>query len=317
MMTKIESFALLVGAAASVGVAMFLDSGLQFLLCEILVLFVMAQMWNLTAGYAGQVSFGPQMFVGLGGYALCLIANNSAIPVLAVMVLVPIVVGILAVPLGMVVFHLKHAYFAIGTWVAAEIAFQFVIKTSWLGASNGLVLRPGGHMIEGYPEKTAVGVALFASVALIVALRIFLRSRFGLAVLAVRDNETGAEATGINVRKLHLLLFTLTGAGTAAAAALYYSTTLFVTPLDAFQVKWAVELMFIVVVGGLGTLTGPAIGLALFIGIREFMTAAGYSGDQYWIIMGGLAIAVLLLLPQGIWPAMTNLYTRMSKGGAQ
>lgn len=315
-MKKIELIVLALGAAASVAAAVLLDSGLQFLLCEILVLFLMAQMWNLTAGYLGQVSFGPQLFVGLGGYGLCLMANNSGIPVWLVILLVPIIVGVIAIPLGMVVFHLKHAYFAIGTWVVAEIVFQFVIKTRALGASSGLVLRPGGQMVEGFPEKTAVGMALFASVALIIALRIFLRSRLGLATLAVRDNETGAEATGINVKRLHLALFALTGAGTAAAAAIYYSTTLFVTPLDAFQAKWAVELMFIVVVGGLGTLTGPAIGLALFIGLREAMTAAGYSGDQYWIIMGTIAIAVLLLLPEGIWPAVTNLVTRMKTRGA-
>ncbi|MCO6188596.1 branched-chain amino acid ABC transporter permease [Rhizobium sp. L1K21] len=317
MMKKVEFVALAVGAIAAICAAIFLDSGLQFLLCEVLVLFLMAQMWNLAAGYAGQISFGPQMFVGLGGYALYMISNNTTIPVWVVMALVPIVVGLLAIPLGMVVFHLKHAYFAIGTWVAAEIAFQFVIKTPSLGGSSGLVLRPGGEMVEGYPEKTVVAVALFASVALIVALRMFLRSRLGLAVLAVRDNETGAEATGINVRRLHLALYTLTGAGIATAAALYYSTTLFLTPLDAFQAKWAVELMFIVVVGGLGTLTGPAIGVALFIGLREFMTANGYSGDQYWIIMGVLAIAVLLLLPQGIWPALTTFYTRMTRGNTQ
>ncbi len=316
-MKKIEFVALAVGAVIAVAASLFLDSGLQFLVCEILVLFVMAQMWNLAAGYAGQVSFGPQLFVGLGGYALYLIANNTLIPVWVVMAIVPIVVGILAIPLGMVVFHLKHAYFAIGTWVAAEIVFQFVLKTPQLGASSGLVLRPGGEMIQGYPEKAAVGIALFASIVLIVALRVFLRSRLGLAVLAVRDNEAGAEATGINVRRLHLVLFTLTGAGIAAAAALYYSTILFLTPLDAFQAKWAVELMFIVVVGGLGTLTGPAIGVALFIGLREFMTAAGYSGDQYWIIMGVSAIAVLLLQPQGIWPGLMTFYTRLTRGNTQ
>ncbi|QFT57944.1 leucine/isoleucine/valine transporter permease subunit [Sulfitobacter sp. THAF37] len=299
--------AVLVAGAVIAGLAgVFIDSGLQFLLCEVFVLFIMAQMWNLLAGYAGQVSFGQQMFVGLGGYGLCVIANNSGLPVWATVAIVPVLVGILAIPLGMVVFHLKHAYFAIGMWVAAEVVFQFVVKTPALGGSGGLVLRPGGEMMQGFPEQTVLPVVLFLSVALIVGLRVFLRSRLGLATLAVRDNEAAAEAAGVNIWRLHLILFTLTAAGTALAAALYYTTTLFVTPLDAFQAKWVIMMMFIVVIGGLGTLTGPVVGVVLFIGIREVMTAAGYSGSQNWIVMGLLAIGVLLFLPQGLWPAFSN-----------
>ena len=306
MIRTIEIVALVLGAVVAGLSAVYVDSGLQFLLCEVFVLFIMAQMWNLLAGYAGQVSFGQQLFVGLGAYGLCLVANNTGIPVWGVIVIVPVIVGLLSIPLGMVVFHLKHAYFAIGMWVAAEVVFQFVVKTRALGGSGGLVLRPGGEMMQGFPEQTVLPVVVFLSVALIVGLRIFLRSRLGLATLAVRDNEAAAEAAGVNVWRLHMILFTLTGAGTALAAALYYTTTLFVTPLDAFQAKWVVVMMFIVVVGGLGTLTGPVVGVVLFIGIREIMTAAGYSGSQNWIVMGLLSISVLLFLPQGLWPALSN-----------
>lgn len=308
MIRTIEVAALVLGAVIAGLSSVYVDSGLQFLLCEVFVLFIMAQMWNLLAGYAGQVSFGQQLFVGLGAYGLCLMANNTGIPVWGVIVIVPVIVGLLSIPLGMVVFHLKHAYFAIGMWVAAEVVFQFVVKTPALGGSGGIVLRPGGDMMQGFPEQTVLPVVLFLSVALIVGLRIFLRSRLGLATLAVRDNETAAEAAGVNIWRLHMILFTLTGAGTALAASLYYSTTLFVTPLDAFGAKWVVVMMFIVVVGGLGTLTGPIVGVVLFIGIREIMTAAGYSGSQNWIVMGLLSIGVLLFLPQGLWPAFSNYF---------
>lgn len=315
MIRTIEVAALVLGVIIAWLAAAYVDSGLQFLLCEVFLLFIMAQMWNLLAGYAGQVSFGQQMFVGLGAYALCLIANNTGIPVWGTIVIVPVIVGLLSIPLGMVVFHLKHAYFAIGMWVAAEVVFQFVVKTPALGGSGGIVLRPGGEMMQGFPEQTVLPVVLFLSVALIVGLRIFLRSRLGLATLAVRDNEAAAEAAGVNIWRLHMILFTLTGAGTALAAALYYTTTLFVTPLDAFGAKWVVVMMFIVVVGGLGTLTGPVVGVALFIGIREIMTAAGYSGSQNWIVMGLLSIGVLLFLPQGLWPAFSN-YVQSHRGKA-
>ncbi len=308
MIRKVELAALALGAVLAGLSAVYIDSGMQFLLSEVFILFLMAQMWNLLAGYAGQVSFGQQLFVGLGAYALCLIANNSGIPVWGVIVIVPLLVGVLAIPLGMIVFHLKHAYFAIGMWVAAEVVFQFVVKTEALGGSGGIVLRPGGEMMQGFPEQTVLPVALFLSVALIVGLRVFLRSRLGLATLAVRDNEAAAEASGVDIWRLHMILFTFTAAGTALAAALYYTTTLFVTPLDAFQAKWVVVMMFIVVIGGLGTLTGPALGVVLFVGMREIMSAAGYSGSQNWIVMGLLSIGVLLFLPRGLWPALSAYF---------
>jgi branched-chain amino acid transport system permease protein len=264
-------------------------------------------MWNLAAGYAGQVSFGQQLFVGAGAYALFSIANSTAIPVWVVLAVVPLLVGLAAIPLGMVMFHLKHAYFAIGMWVVAEIAQQLVLITPWLGGTGGLTLRPNGQPIAGFPEQIVLGICVFGSVALMVGLRVFLRTRMGLATLAMRDNPEAAASAGVDIRRLHLMLFAMTAAGTALAGALYYTTTLYTSPLDAFQVNWIVSTMFIVVIGGIGTLTGPVIGTLLLIVLREVMTAYGFSGDQYWIVMGLIAMVTLLFMPRGLWPAIHGL----------
>jgi branched-chain amino acid transport system permease protein len=306
-MRAFEILALVVALPVALAAARFIDPGFQFLLVEALVLFLMAQMWNLAAGYAGQVSFGQQLFVGAGAYALFSIANSTAIPVWVVLAVVPLLVGLAAIPLGMVMFHLKHAYFAIGMWVVAEIAQQLVLITPWLGGTGGLTWRPNGQPIAGFPEQIVLGICVFGSVALMVGLRVFLRTRMGLATLAMRDNPEAAASAGVDIRRLHLMLFAMTAAGTALAGALYYTTTLYTSPLDAFQVNWIVSTMFIVVIGGIGTLTGPVIGTLLLIVLREVMTAYGFSGDQYWIVMGLIAMVTLLFMPRGLWPAIHGL----------
>lgn len=313
-----EILALAVGLVAAIAGAILIDSGTLFLLCEVLVIFLLAQMWNLLAGFAGQISLGHQAFVGLGAYTLFYIANQTAIPLWVVLAIVPVLVGLVAIPLGIVMFHLKQAYFAVGMWVVAEILLQLAAKAQWLGGTGGLILRPGGEMLSGEPERQAFAIAGFAAVALVVALRVFLRTKLGLATLALRENEAAAASAGVDVRRLHLLLFCLTAAGTAAAGGLYYVTALYVAPTDAFQINWVIAMMFVTVIGGLGTLTGPALGTFILIGAREAMTAAGFSGGQYWIAMGMLAVVVLLIAPRGLWPAISprigTAYTTIGKG---
>ena len=310
MIRPLELLALAAALAGGVLGARLLDAGLLFLACEVLTLFLMAQMWNLLAGYAGQVSLGHQVFVGIGAYALFVTVNATTLPVWLVLAAVPLAVAIAAIPLGMVMFHLKAAYFAVGMWVVAEIVQQLALKVPFLPGTAGLVLRPGGHSLQGYPEQGVFAAALVASVALMVALRVFLRTRAGLATLALRDNEGAARAAGVNVQRLHLILFCVTAGGCAGAGSLYYITTLYVTPNDAFQINWIVAMMVVTVIGGTGTLTGPALGVAILIGLRETMTAAGFSGDQYWIVMGLLSVVVLLVSPRGLWPALAAIFRK-------
>ena len=313
MIRRVEIAALLAALVAGLAGATLLDGGMQFLLCEALVLVLMSQMWNIAAGYAGQVSFGQQLFVGLGAYGLFALANNSPISVWLLIPVVTVLVGLIAIPLGRVMFHLKHAYFAIGMWVVAEIVQQIVFITPFLGGTGGMTLRPNGEGMAGFPEQVVLVVALVCVVAVIVALRVLLRAPMGLAMLAMRDNEGAAQSAGVDVARLHLVLFCLTAAGTAGAGALYYTTTLYTSPLDAFQVNWVVSTMFIVVIGGIGTQMGPILGTALLITLREVMTAYGWTGGQYWIAMGVIAIVTILFLPRGLWPALHDLFVKVTK----
>ncbi len=307
MTFKYANLLLIIGfGSLSVVSSLLLSSGMLFLLTEVLVIALLAQMWNLLAGYGGMVSLGQQAFVGLGGYGLYVFANHSGLPVWLWIVVVPLMVGVAALPLGMLMFKLKSAYFSVGMWVAAEILAAIVMRTDALGQSGGLVLRPGGESLAGNPERILFAGAGLLLIGTIVGLRVLLNSDLGLALLAMRDGEEAAEAAGVNVRRTNLLIFCIAAAGCAAGGALYYFSTLYIAPTDAFQINWLISMMFVSVIGGVGTLTGPLLGTAVLIAVRETCTSLGLTGGTYWIIMGTIAIATLLILPRGLWPALRS-----------
>lgn len=299
------NLALLIGVGAVIVTAGLLVSpGMLFLLTEILVIALLAQMWNLLAGYAGLVSLGQQVFVGLGGYGLFVLANNTGVPVWIWIFAVPLLVGMAAIPLGMLMFQLKNAYFAVGMWVVAEIFSSIVMRTDFLGGSGGMVLRPQGQSLSSNPEQGLFIGAGLLLIATLVSLRILLKSDFGLALLAMRDGEDAAESAGVNVRRTNLVVFCLAAAGCAAGGGLYYTSTLYIAPGDAFQINWLISMMFVSVIGGVGTLMGPILGTLVLFAVREACSSLGLTGGTYWILMGLLAIAILLTMPRGLWPAL-------------
>ncbi|MGV1831122.1 branched-chain amino acid ABC transporter permease [Agrobacterium vitis] len=290
----------------------YIDPGLLYLLSEALLLLFMAQMWNLLAGYGGMVSMGHQAFVGLGAYLFFALANFGVLPVGAALPVAALAVGLMALPLGLLLFRLRNAYFSVAIWVVAEILVILFSKFSALGGTGGMTLRPDGGNLDLPLEQYVFAIALFSCVGFTLAMRWVLARPTGLAILAVRDNEDAAQAAGVNVQKLHLALFAISAAGCAWAGSLYYANVLYLTPTDAFQINWVIGMMFIAVVGGIGTLTGPVIGTVIFISLRELLTSFGFSGSIYWIVMGLIVIVTLVYAPRGLWPALHTLFRRMS-----
>jgi branched-chain amino acid transport system permease protein len=126
-----------------------------------------------------------------------------------------------------------------------------------------------------------------------------LRSRLGLALSAIRDGEVAAESVGIDIWRSKLLAYAIAAAGGAAAGALYFLDIGRISPVSAFSVlDWTAYIIFIVVIGGIGTIEGPIIGTIVFVLLRS--TLSGY-GPWYLILLGALGIAVMLVAPKGIW----------------
>lgn len=294
-------------AAAAVGVLAVVgllslpwwgNAGQMRWIIEVICYVVLAQMWNLLAGYGGLVSIGQQGFVGLGAYAVLVFAQHLGVDPFWSIPLSGIVVALLAVPIAKLVMRLRGGYFAVGTWVVAEVLRISMSNLSILGGGSGQSLT----VMTGIPRETREVTTYWIACALLVisflGIYALLRSRFGLALMAVRDSEAAAESQGIDVNALRFRVYVLAATGCALVGALYYLSVLRVAPTAAFDLNWAVVAIFIVVIGGIGTLEGPLIGAAVFFLLRWLL--ADY-GSVYWIAMGVVAIAVMVLTPKGLW----------------
>ena len=273
------------------------------LLAEIFTFVALASLWNLLAGYAGLVSVGQQAFVGLGGYLLFALAMLAGVhPILAIFIAGP-VSALVAVPVALLIFRLRGAYFAIGTWVVAEVFRLLASQVSVLGGGSGISL-PASIVIAMAPSRQArefeiywLALVLTAMVlGLIVAL---LRSRHGLALTAVRDNELTAQSAGIDVTRLKFIVYVFTAFGTGMVGALIFLMKLRISPDTAFSVNdWTAFVIFITVIGGIGRIEGPIVGTIIFFMLRQ---ALADLGSLYLLIMGAVAIAIMLWAPKGLW----------------
>ena len=273
------------------------------LLAEIYTFVALASLWNLLAGYAGLVSVGQQAFVGLGGYALFALAILLGVhPIVAILIAGPIG-AIVAVPVAALIFRLRGAYFAIGTWVVAEVFRLLASQVSALGGGSGISL-PAAVVIAMAPSRQVrefetYWLALSLTVIILAAIVMLLRSRHGLALTAIRDNELAAQTNGIDVWRIKFAVYVLTAFGTAMIGALIFLQKLRISPDTAFSVNdWTAFVIFITVIGGIGRIEGPIIGTIVFFVLRQ---ALADLGSLYLLIMGTVAIIVMLLAPRGLW----------------
>ena len=284
--------------AALVTVPRWGDASTMRILVEFIALLVLAQMWNLLAGYAGLVSIGQQAYVGLGGYALLVLADDLGVNPFAAVPLAGLVAAALALPTAALVFRFQGGYFAVGTWAIAEVYRLLVANSSALGRGSGRTLKAVFPLARETRELTTYFLALAIGVAALVAVYAFLRSRWGLGLMAIRDSEPGSEALGIDVFRTKLGVYLGVAFGTGMTGALIYLNLLRVSPDAAFSINWTAYPIFIVVIGGIGSLEGPLIGTALFFLTRELLAD---QGAWYMILLGALAVGAMLVYPRGLW----------------
>jgi branched-chain amino acid transport system permease protein len=300
--------------------------GSRNLINELIFVFTMlalAQYWNLLAGYAGLVSVGQQAFVGLGGYLLFALTIHQGLDPLVAILTAGVIAAMLAVPTALVVFRLRGAYFAIGTWVVAEV-FRLVLAqfnsacTGWwcvdLGGGTGTSLPPSVtnevaglawvKALFGVPTSAARDIvtywaALTLATGTVLLVYFILRSRYGLALAAIRDSERAAESVGVDNFRTKLKVYIAAAAGTGLVGALIYLHKARISPDAAFSVAdWTANVIFIVVIGGIGTIEGPIVGVLVFYVLQ---TNLAHWGTWYLILIGAFAIAIMLFAPRGIW----------------
>lgn len=272
-------------------------------LVRFLTLLCLAQMWNLLAGYAGLVSVGQQAFVGIGAYTLVYFGNERGLNIFLCVPLAGVIAALLALPVAGVAFRLRGGYFAIGTWVIAEVFRLVVSQIDVLGGGTGTSLTAVIGIDLDTRQAVTLWLALAAGAGSILVVWWMLRSPLGQGLRALRDSDRAADALGVRVTRVRLVAFVVSSAGCAIAGAIIYLNLLRVQPSAAFSINWTVFMIFIVVIGGIGTIEGPLLGTIIFFALQEWLADLG---TWYLIILGVLAILITIRLPNGIWGWFTE-----------
>ncbi len=286
------------------------DAGEMRLVGEMAYYLALAQLWNLLAGYAGLVSVGQQAYVGLGGYALFYLTGVWNMNVYLALLLAAPFAALMSIPVSFAIFRLRGAYFAIGTWVVSEVFSLLASLIAVLGAGSGLSLTPAilreisTH--RGIRETILYLMSLGISVVVFAVVYFLLRSRHGLALTAIRDSEPASASLGVNTFRTKFIIYIATAACTGLIGGLIFLQKLRISPEAGFSINdWTVVVIFMVVIGGIGTLEGPFVGMLIYFVLRELL--ADY-GSIYLILLGVIAIVIMLKAPQGVWGWVVQRY---------
>ncbi len=285
------------------------DSANLRLITEFAFYLALASMWNLLAGYTGLVSVGQHAYVGFGAYVMfsCVLFLGLnplfSIPVAGVMG------ALISIPVAFLVFRLNGPYFAIGTWVVAEVFRLSAAQMSAVGGGSGLSIPVSAMRDMGSKSEREL-LIYFTALALcfgaVLLVYLLLRSRLGLALTAIRDSELASSSLGVRIGRIKLWVYVVVGGVTSMIGALIFVTKLRISPDAAFAVNdWSVFVIFIVVIGGIGTIEGPIVGTLLYFVLREFLADLG---AIYLIILGALAITIMLVAPKGLWGLIVSRY---------
>ena len=266
-------------------------------LTSLFILVILAVMWNALAGYGGLVSVGQQAFIGIGAYGAIFLGHVHTVTPFLALLLSALIAGAVAIPVALVMLQLRGGAFAIGTWVVAEIFAIAVALDAKLGAGTGTSFLEMNFFDPHRRLQYVYWAALGTAAVLLLALFVLLRSRLGASLQAIRDDETAAASVGVRVMAGKAILFVLAGLGCGAAGALILANQLFIQPSSIFSVDYSALMIFMVLVGGLGTFDGPIIGAIVLFVIQQEL---GDNGVWYFILLGSVAIAFALLLPRGL-----------------
>lgn len=262
-----------------------------------LVYLAMANMWNLLAGYAGLISLCQPAFLGLAGYTMT-VGTWVGLPWWLGLPAGALAAALFALAISAAVFRLSGVYFAIGTLVVPE-ALRMVFYL-WRPVGGKMQGGGAGYMVKGIGDLSPAQIywlALVVAAGSVLLVRAILKSRLGLGLAAIRDNERCAASSGVNVFRLKLYTFVVAAAVTGLAGVVYYLYQGYIEPSATFNVKWTMTLLLATVIGGIRTEEGPVIGTVVIVFL--YFLLARYAGYSL-LIQGIILICIMLLSPEGL-----------------
>ena len=259
---------------------------------SVLLLAVLAQSWNIIGGFTGYPSFGNSVFYGLGSYGVAIAMVQWKLS-FGIGLLFGVALAVaFALLLGLPVLRLRGPYFAIATLALGQVMTAIVSNVEVAGRNIGLVLPILRNDVLFYELSLIVLAAVTVTVAWLT------RSRFGLGLVAIRENEESAAVMGINTTLYKVLAFTLSGAFTALAGGIHAYWITFLDPESAFDISLNVKMIIMTVFGGSGTVFGPLFGAFLLSGISEVLATAMTSVAS--LFYGLVIVLVVVLIPRGL-----------------
>jgi branched-chain amino acid transport system permease protein len=286
-------------ATAAVGEQSFFTS----IVVEMMIFAVFAMSFNLLVGYTGYVSFGHTAFLGAGAYATAILVGKFGVPFVAAAPLAIVATAAFAVVVGLVAFQRSGVYFAMITLGVAQVAYTLFQSWNYVGGDTGLIIDPPsllGYQLNPFEPLGYYYLSLAAVVGTYLVTRSVVRSPFGHVLQAIRENEERARAVGYDVRLFKLAVFGLSGAIAALSGALYAAYFTQVSPGSTLYWTTTGDGLFMILIGGLGTLVGPLIGAAFVVGTQYALSTylAGFIPEG--------APALIARLPER-WPLLLGL----------
>lgn len=268
----------------------------------------MATSWNILGGYTGYKSLGHAAFFGLGAYGVAITHSRYGLDPLWNAPIVAFGVFLLAIGLGWIMLRTSGSAFVIAT-----IAMLFIFRLLALNLKDLTNGSPGlSQPIPPFPVEYArmpfyyymLGVVILA-VATSAYIR---RSRFGLGLLAIRDDEGKAETMGVNTTLYKTLAFAVSAYFVALAGGIWSYNTVHISPVFAFDIIVSVNMILMTILGGIGTLWGPVVGAVILIPARDQILFKFGESEIHIAILGALMLAIILFLPRGILPTLQTAF---------
>ncbi|MGB9113485.1 MAG: branched-chain amino acid ABC transporter permease [Acidimicrobiales bacterium] len=266
--------------------------------------------WNSFSGYSGYIALGHAAFFGTGAYTLAVIASDAHFAggygVFALVPLGGLVAGAFAVPLGLVALRTRRHTFVVIT-IAIFFIFQLLATNfSFTGGSSGELTPTPTWTAVGYNDRFYYASLICLTIAIAVSAAVR-RSRFGLQLLAIRDDEDRAAGLGVSVGRVKLAAFTISAIPVGMVGAIYAYFLGQIYPQFVFDPIFDLSVALMAFLGGLGTVSGPILGALILEPLQQYFTLQFSAGSIYLIIYGALFLVVILLMPRGIVPTLTEV----------
>ena len=283
----------------------FTDPHPRHIMIILLMYVILGQAWNILGGYSGQISLGNHIFFALGAYTSTMLLLRTGVPPWIGVIPGAILASIAAIFIGQICFDLRGHYFAIGTLGLAEITYIIFLNWNFVNRAFGFqipVLKNSAYYVQWANKEPYFYIILAMAILVVAFVWKIDKSTLGVYLKAIKEDEERAKSLGIDSRRYKLLAFVISAVITSFAGTFYAQYILYIDPDSLLSLEFALLIIIIPMVGGMGTVLGPILGAALLIPLAEYArTAFGGGGRGVHILIYGLMIVLLAMYePRGL-----------------